>query len=64
MIPDYQSLMLPLMKFISDGQVHNTQDAVNYLGKEFHLTEEELNEWLPSKRQKTFHNRVHWARLI
>lgn len=62
MIPDYQSLMLPLMKFISDGQVHNTQDAVNYLGKEFGLTDAELNEWLPSKRQKTFHNRVHWAK--
>lgn len=62
MVPDYQSLMLPLMRFIGDGQIHNTQDAVNYLGKEFRLTDEELNEWLPSKRQKTFHNRVHWAK--
>lgn len=62
MIPDYQSLMLPLIKFISDGEIHNTQDAVSYLGKEFQLSEDELNEWLPSKKQKTFNNRVHWAK--
>jgi restriction system protein len=62
MIPDYQTLMLPLLKFISDGQIHNTQDAVSFLSNEFKLSEEELNEWLPSKKQKTFHNRVHWAK--
>ena len=62
MIPDYQTLMLPLLKFISDGQIHNTQDAVIQLSKEFKLTDEELEEWLPSKKQKTFHNRVHWAK--
>jgi len=62
MIPDYQTLMLPLLKFINDGKTYHTQDAVKQLGKEFHLSEEDLNEWLPSKKQKTFHNRVHWAK--
>lgn len=62
MIPDYQALMLPLLKFIKDGQVYKTQEAVDALAKEFRLNEDELNEWLPSKRQKTFHNRVHWAK--
>ncbi len=62
MIPDYQTLMLPLLKFIHDGQVYNTQNAVTHLIKEFKLTEEEINEWLPSKKQKTFSNRVHWAK--
>ena len=62
MIPDYQTLMLPLLKFIQDGQIHNTQDTVTHLAKEFKLTEEELNEWLPSKKQKTFSNRVYWAK--
>ena len=62
MIPDYQTLMLPLLKFIADGLLHNTNDAVNYLSKEYNLTKEELDEWLPSKKQKTFHNRVHWAK--
>lgn len=54
--------MLPSLKFISDGQIYHTQDAVHHLAKEFKLNEEELNEWLPSKKQKTFHNRVHWAK--
>ncbi|MCW3074707.1 MAG: putative Mrr restriction system protein [Flaviaesturariibacter sp.] len=62
MIPDYQTLMLPLLKYISDGNIHNTQNAVSDLAKEFNLSEEELEEWLPSKKQKTFHNRVHWAK--
>lgn len=62
MIPDYQTLMLPLLDFIKDGQTHNTQNAVDFLAKKFNLSEEELNEWLPSKKQKTFSNRVHWAK--
>jgi restriction system protein len=62
MIPDYQTLMLPLLKFINDEQIHSTQDAVSHLARKFNLGEEELNEWLPSKKQKTFHNRVHWAK--
>jgi restriction system protein len=62
MIPDYQSLMLPLLKFINDGAIHNTHEAVNYLAKEINLSEEELNEWLPSKKQKTYVNRIHWAK--
>lgn len=64
MIPDYQTLMLPLLKFIKDEQIHNTQEAIGHLAKEYNLTEEELNEWLPSKKQKTFANRVHWAKAF
>ena len=62
MIPDYQSLMLPLLKYVSDGQIHNTQGAISFLAKELKLNETDLNEWLPSKKQKTFHNRVYWAK--
>lgn len=62
MIPDYQSLMLPLLKYISDDQIHNIQDAISVLAKQLNLTEEDLNEWLPSKSQKKFYNRVYWAK--
>lgn len=62
MIPDFQTLMLPLLRFLKDGEVHTTKSAVEKLSKEFKLTEEELNVWLPSKVQKTFYNRVHWAK--
>lgn len=62
MIPDYQTLMLPLLKFCADQQEHAISDAIEFLAKEFKLTEDELNEWLPSKSQKLFYNRVYWAK--
>ena len=54
MIPDFQTLMLPLLKFIGDGEVYTTQQAVEYLSKEFKVSEEEMNEWLPSKSKRRF----------
>lgn len=62
MIPDYQTLMLPLLKLIDDGKVHAIKDTIDILASEFNLTEEDLNEWLPSKSQKKFYNRVYWAK--
>ena len=62
MIPDYQSLMLPILKLVIDGQVHNIQDTIIDLAKQLNLSEDDLNEWLPSKSQKKFYNRVYWAK--
>jgi restriction system protein len=62
MIPDYQTLMLPLLKFLSDGKEHNINEAVEFLGNEFQLTESEKNELLPSGQAYLFSNRVGWAR--
>src|SRR5579875_1350690 len=62
MIPDYQSIMLPLLKFSGDEKEHSMNEAILNLSKYFNLSEEELNEWLPSKKQKIFQNRVNWAK--
>ena len=62
MIPDFQTIMLPLLKLISDGESHNAHDVSAYLSKEFNLTEEELNKYVPSGQQKVFVNRVSWAK--
>ena len=61
-VPDYQTLMLPLLKFYGDGQEHSIRKAVAALAIEFNLSKEELNELLPSGSQTTFYNRVGWAR--
>lgn len=61
-IPDFQSLMLPLLILISDGQDHTHSDSIDVLATEFGLTEEELRERLPSGKQSKFDNRVGWAR--
>jgi restriction system protein len=61
-IPDYQSIMLPLLKFAGDGEEHSLREAIEALADEFSLTDEERKELLPSGRQATFDNRVGWAR--
>lgn len=62
MIPDYQSIMLPLLKFINDGQSHNSQSLINHLSRVFNLSDDELNEFVPSGQQKIFANRISWAK--
>ncbi len=61
-IPDFQSVMLPLLKFSSDQAEHSLQDAVEFLADQFGLTLEERQELLPSGKQARFDNRVAWAR--
>lgn len=61
-IPDYQSLMLPLLKYIADGKEHKLNEAVEALANQFQLTENEKSELLPSGSAFTFNNRVHWAK--
>ena len=41
MIPDYQTCMLPLLKYAGDNNEHKFSDAVDYLSNEFNLTQEE-----------------------
>lgn len=62
MIPDYQSVMLPLLRLAQDGQEHRINSAIEALGRELQLTQSELEEMLPSGRQPVFNNRVHWAK--
>lgn len=61
MIPDYQTLMRPVLEAASNGEIH-IQDITAKLASQFKLTEEEQTQLLPSGRQTTFANRVHWAR--
>jgi restriction system protein len=61
-IPDYQSLMLPLLKIASDGSEHTLSNTIEVLAQQFNLTDQDKNELLPSGKQRKFDNRVHWAR--
>lgn len=61
-VPDYQSLMLPLLNFAAESQEEiSTNEAVEFLANKLALTEEDLREMLPSGTQFTFANRVGWA---
>jgi restriction system protein len=62
MIPEFQLIMLPLLKLSSDQQEHSTKDFLDILGKQFGVTEEEKLAMLASGSQRIWNNRVHWAR--
>ncbi|MBN1187044.1 MAG: restriction endonuclease, partial [Bacteroidales bacterium] len=62
MIPDYQTLMLPLLKLVSDKQEYKYRDLIENLAAEFKLTDEERKELLASGNQPVFDNRVGWAK--
>lgn len=61
-IPDYQSIMLPLLKLAEDGKTRHLRAAVVILAQHFELTDDEIRELVPSGQQPKFHNRVTWAR--
>jgi restriction system protein len=61
-IPDFQTIMLPLLRLSGDGKVHYIHDAVSHLADQFNLTDEEQAKLLPSGQQPIFYNRVGWAR--
>ena len=60
-IPDFQSLMLPLLRLFGEGNT-NVAQCLPSLQKEFHISDEEAAELNPSGTMTTFANRTHWAR--
>ena len=61
-IPDFQTIMLPLLSFSGDSKEHSIREAVDFLAIEFALSNDELRELLPSGQQEIFANRVNWAK--
>lgn len=61
-LPDYQTIMLPLLKFAGDKQEHSIREAIDHIADLFKLTEQERKDFLPSGRQYIVDNRVGWAR--
>ena len=60
-IPDFQSLMLPVLRIAAKDEV-KISGVVELLANRFNLSSEERAQLLPSGRQTTFSNRVHWAK--
>ena len=61
-IPDFQSIMLPFLKFLADKNEKSNQEIHDGLTDLFKLSQEEVNQLLPSGTQKIFYNRVAWAK--
>jgi len=50
-IPDYQTVMLPLLRLATNGEEHRLRDAIEELAYHLDLTEDERKELLPSGSQ-------------
>ena len=61
-IPDYQTIMLPLLKIAGDKKEHSIREAIDHICDLFKLSEQERKEVLPSGRSYIIDNRVGWAR--
>ena len=63
MIPDYQSLMLPLLQSISDQKEYKSNQIEDILGQKLDISESERKQLLSSGRQPLFTNRISWAKI-
>jgi restriction system protein len=61
-IPDYQTVMLPFLRILRDGEIHPVRNVIEQLASQFKLTAEEREEKIPSGLAFLFRNRVGWAR--
>jgi restriction system protein len=61
-IPDYQTLMLPVLRLAAKGE-QRVADVADRVADEFGLTPAERETLLPSGRQRVLNNRIHWAKF-
>ena len=62
LIPDFQSLMRPLLQAHADGKEHINRDLVSQIAEQFGLSDEDRRELLPSGVARVFDNRIGWAK--
>lgn len=62
MIPDFQTIMRPLLEEVKDGKEYKVSNLISPLSDVFGLSQEERRELLPSQRNPTIQSRVYWAR--
>jgi restriction system protein len=61
-IPDYQTIMLPLLRLTSDGSKHRISEALGDLARTFDLSADEVAERTPTGKQTVLSNRANWAK--
>lgn len=62
-IPDLESIMLPMLKFLGDQKNHTMKDVEQNLSSFFALTADEIKQQKPSGGESLFHNRLHWSKF-
>lgn len=60
-IPDFQTLMLPVLRYMGDGARHSPREAIAALADQLGLSDDERAQRLQSGPTGVFANRVGWA---
>lgn len=60
-VPDYQTLMLPILKLFASGKT-TIPECLADIKRQFNISDEEAEEQIPSGRMTLLANRAHWAR--
>ena len=60
-VPGYQEFMFPILKCLYDGGQYHKKKICEKMIEVFNLTQEQLDERLPSQAEPTYINRVGWA---
>lgn len=60
-IPDYQSLMTPIVHALSDGKEQAVRPLRDRLARELALSDQELRVLVPSGQKPLFNDRMSWA---
>lgn len=61
-VPKFFEFFEAFLKVVSDGELHAAKEVRNSIAIMMALSENDLAEMLPSGKQRTFDNRVAWAR--
>lgn len=61
-VPDFQTIMLPMLKLLENGEAMTLNEVMKHLADYFNLGKEELKIKVPSGQMGLFRNRVGWTR--
>jgi restriction system protein len=61
-VPDYQSLMLPLLESLADGNEHEVRNLRDEIAEKLAISDADREELLPSRKQAVYDNRLGWAK--
>jgi restriction system protein len=61
-VPDFQSMFVPFLKIVSDGNEHTVKSITEAIADHFKLSKEDREEMLASGSQRKVANRVGWTR--
>ena len=60
-VPRFQSLMLPVLRALDDGAVHQPQPVCDEVAAQLGVSAEDQAELLPSGAMTRYRNRILWA---